>query len=111
MEEQVTTRKLNTLSVGEKGIVVGLLGGRQCQHRLVSMGINVGCEIEILHSSHGQGGPTLVKAGETRLAVGRGMADKVLVAADTQENPPETYSFGRFRHGGRFRRGWFGRFI
>lgn len=106
MKKHVNTRRLNTIAAGEKGTVVGLFGGRQFQDRLVSMGIHVGCEIEVLHSSDSQGGPTLVSAGETRLAIGQGMADKVLVAVDTQNNPPESWSFRRF-HRGRFRRGWF----
>lgn len=101
MKAHVNTRRLNTISAGRKGTIVGLLGGRQFQDRLVSMGMNIGCKIEILHSSHGQGGPTLVSAGETRLAVGQGMAEKILVVVDTQEHPPKSCSFRRFR------RGWF----
>jgi ferrous iron transport protein A len=94
-------QKLSTIAVGRKGIVVAFLGGRQFQERLVSMGINVGCEIEVLHSPCHRNGPTLIVTGETRLAVGQGMADKILVAADTLAPLPKS------RRTGRLRRGWF----
>ena len=73
---------LSTISAGKKVMVVALTGGRQFQDRLVSMGVNIGREIEIVHSSQGNGGPTLVGTGETRLAIGHGMADKIMVAVD-----------------------------
>lgn len=84
LENDLGARLLSAMTHGKKGIVVALAGGRQFQHRLVSMGINVGCEIEVLHSSNGRGGPTLVATGESRLAVGHGMADKILVAVDPE---------------------------
>jgi Fe2+ transport system protein FeoA len=84
MMENSGPRPLSTIATGKKGMVVALMGGRQFQNRLVSMGMNVGCEIEIVHSSNGRGGPTLVATGETRLAVGHGMADKILVAVDPE---------------------------
>ena len=49
------------------------------QHRLLSMGLNVGAEIEVLRTPGGSTGPTLVSVGGTRLAVGRGMADRIAV--------------------------------
>lgn len=84
MMEDSGTRPLSTIATGKRGIVVALMGGRQFQNRLVSMGLNVGCEIEIVHGSNGRGGPTLFATGETRLAVGHGMADKILVAVDPE---------------------------
>ena len=84
MMEDSGIRPLSTIAAGKKGMVVALMGGWQFQNRLVSMGINVGCEIEIVYSSNGRGGPTLVATGETRLAVGHGMADKILVAVDPE---------------------------
>jgi Fe2+ transport system protein FeoA len=94
-------QKLNTIAAGRKGVVVALLGGRHFQERLVSMGINVGCEIEVLHSSHHHNGPTLIVTGETRLAIGQGMAEKILVAVDAPA--PRTKS----RLSRRLRRRWF----
>ena len=82
------TQVLSAIAAGKTGTVVALTGGRQFQHRLSSMGIHVGCDIEILRSSNDQRGPILIAAGETRLAIGQGMADKILVAVAAQERPP-----------------------
>jgi len=71
---------LNRLRPGQRATVVGLVGGRGFRMRLLSMGLRVGSEVEVVHSSNGAAGPTLVAAGETRLAIGHGMAAKVLVA-------------------------------
>jgi Fe2+ transport system protein FeoA len=48
------------------------------------MGLNVGCDLEVVHSGDGRGGPTLVAAGESRLAIGHGMLDRILVAVDPE---------------------------
>jgi ferrous iron transport protein A len=76
-----TPRPLSELRAGTRGRVVALAGGRHFQLRLVNMGMGVGSEIEVLHGGSGVG-PTLVAVGETRLALGHGMADKVLVCAE-----------------------------
>ena len=70
---------LGRLAEGTKATVVRLAGGRALQNRLVSMGLTVGSDIEVVRSSRASGGPTLVAAGGTRLAIGRGMADKIEV--------------------------------
>ena len=80
--DRSAVRPLVHIPAGTKATVVALAGGRQFQHRLVSMGLNVGLEIEVIHSSDGRGGPTLLATGETRLAIGQGMAEKILVAVD-----------------------------
>ncbi len=76
-------RPLTRLQPKEKAVIVALAGGRDFQNRLVSMGLNVGSEIEVLRSGGGNGGPTLIATMETRLAIGHGMASKIMVAADT----------------------------
>lgn len=58
-----------------------MVGGRAFQQRMVSMGIRVGTELEVLR---GSSGPVLVGVGESRLALGRGMAEKIMVNVDTE---------------------------
>ncbi len=70
---------LGRLKKGTKATVVRLAGGRALQNRLVSMGLTVGSDVEVVRSGRASGGPTLVAAGGTRLAIGRGMADKIEV--------------------------------
>lgn len=75
---------LSDMKAGQKGMVVALNGGYEFQTRLVSMGVHLGCEIEVLHSGNGRGGPRLVAIGDSRLAIGYGMLDRVLVAVDPE---------------------------
>ena len=63
---------------GEQLVVKDIIGGRGVRERLVSMGIRVGDEIEII--SNTGTGRVIVASGHTRLALGRGVANKVLVS-------------------------------
>jgi ferrous iron transport protein A len=71
------TLRLTTLKSGDQGVVVSLGGGRAFHSRMVSMGLRPGGEIKVIRNAGG--GPILVAARETRLALGRGMAEKILV--------------------------------
>ncbi len=72
------TRSLAELQVGEKRIVVGFAGGQEFQQRITSLGVYVGCEIEVLGGC-AEGG-MLVGVGESRIALGCGMAQKIIIA-------------------------------
>lgn len=63
---------------GQKVIVVSIVAGRGLRQRLISMGLNVGSEIEVIKS--GAPGPFLISVKETRLAIGRGIAYKIMVS-------------------------------
>jgi Fe2+ transport system protein FeoA len=84
MMEETGIQPLSLVKAGQKGIVVALTGGREFQNRLVSMGLNVGCELEVVHSGDGRGGPTLVATGESRIAIGHGMLDRIQIAVDPE---------------------------
>jgi Fe2+ transport system protein FeoA len=73
---------LSALRARQEGTVIALEGGQECQARLVSMGVHVGCDLKVLHSSEGQDSPTLIAIGDTRLAIGREMLDSILVAVE-----------------------------
>ena len=49
------------------------------------MGLSVGCEVEMIQNGRGSetGGPVVVRAGETRLMLGHGMAGKIIVRVET----------------------------
>jgi len=70
---------LTTLASGQTGTVVRLGGGRAMQARLLGMGLYVGSEVHVLKAHRGSHGPTLLAVGETRLALGYGMAERILV--------------------------------
>lgn len=70
------TFPLAMASEGMRVRIARLLGGKSLEMRLTSLGLNVGSEIVV--SLH-QGGKLVVLRGETRLALGAGMAHKILV--------------------------------
>ncbi|NJE06051.1 ferrous iron transport protein A [Thermococcus sp. M36] len=71
------TVPLSSLRPGDRGVVVNILGGPRARQRLVGMGLTPGVIIQILEAhSHG---PIIISAGGVKFAIGRGMADKVIV--------------------------------
>lgn len=62
---------------GETVKIQSLNGGKNMEARLTSMGLNVGSELLV---SQRQGGNLVVIRGETRLALGMGIAHKIMVA-------------------------------
>lgn len=58
--------------------LVGIEGGITLRKRLCEMGLNPGCELRVVHAS--SGGPLILAVKEdTRMALGRGMAHRILV--------------------------------
>jgi ferrous iron transport protein A len=82
MIEPNMLQPLTGVKPGRRGVVAALEGGRTFQQRLTAMGLPVGAEFTVIRSCNGGKGPTLVKAGETRLAIGYGMASHIMVSAD-----------------------------
>ncbi len=69
---------LSAVEAGRRVRVVSVAGGHGVVSRLAALGVLPGVEVEVLiNSMHG---PSLVAVMGTRIALGRGMAHKVLVA-------------------------------
>lgn len=68
---------LSRLQPGQRGVVTRLLGGRGLQSRLATLGLTIGAEVLLLQN-YGRG-PILLTVRETRLALGRGEANHILV--------------------------------
>lgn len=64
------------LSEGSKGKVHDIVGGRILSKRLFEMGFNTGQEVEMIKNDTG---PLIVGLGGSRVAVGRGMAQKIML--------------------------------
>ena len=76
---------LDRLDPGMRAVVSELGGGRGFASRLAGMGITVGCQIEVLQNpAHGS---LLVLVRDTRIALGRGVASKILVRESDREQP------------------------
>lgn len=69
---------LNELKSGEKGIVQQIDGGRLLMDRLNALGIRPGKEI-LKISSMFTNGPVTIQIDRTQIAIGLGMAKKILI--------------------------------
>ena len=69
---------LPMVSPGKRVKIFSLAGGRGMQERLISMGLGPGSEIEVIRK--GAPGPFIIAVKETRLAVGAGMAQRIMVS-------------------------------
>lgn len=67
---------LNAIGIGKYAEVNNLDGGEVMCKKLMEMGMNKGAVIQIIRND---AGPLIIKLGETRFALGRGMAQKVMV--------------------------------
>ncbi|MFA4984618.1 MAG: FeoA family protein [Candidatus Omnitrophota bacterium] len=65
----------------QKGKVAEVLGGSSLQHRMMSLGVYPGSNITKL-SHFALRGPVAVKVGRAVLALGHGMASKVIVSLE-----------------------------
>lgn len=63
---------------GRRLRLVAIAGDARRAHRLTELGLTPGVELMVLRDD---GGALLVAVGDTRLALGRGLAQQVLVAA------------------------------
>ncbi len=74
---------LNQVAVGGHVRITSFLGDRKTSRRLLSLGLRVGSELEILH--HRGRGVVVANSGN-RVALGADIADKLLISSlDTQE--------------------------
>ena len=69
---------LAKLKKGVKAKIVEVTAGKQMAHRLSSIGLRHGAYITKL-STFALKGPVTVKVGSTTIALGHGMAEKVMV--------------------------------
>jgi len=57
--------------------IVNIMGGRNVKQRLSALGLYPGSVIKIVTNDFG--GPLIVEVNNTKIAIGRGMAQKILV--------------------------------
>jgi len=71
---------------GERLVIADIMGGRHSRERLASMGLRRGDFLEVINNDGL--GRLIVGHGTTRLALGRGIAQKIMVSLPKQ-NPDE----------------------
>jgi len=70
-------KTLLSLKVGEKGVVVRILGGQGACKRLNELGFVPGTEVKLVNKI--SSGPVMIQVKGSKLALGRGLANKVEV--------------------------------
>ena len=76
---------LTMLPPGQPARIVEVRAGRHLKDRLAGLGLLPGNTVKVLRDN---GGPLLLAVGETRLALGRGMAHKILVTETSPQGEP-----------------------
>ncbi|MBL7076081.1 MAG: ferrous iron transport protein A [Kiritimatiellae bacterium] len=76
-----SSQLLSKMAEGQGGYVVALRGGRDFLQRITSQGLNIGSRIEVVQNGSADGGegPVVLSSGDSRITIGRGMADKIRV--------------------------------
>jgi len=75
---RVLQKRLDQMVGGEWGVVVAFEGGMGMVRRLEVMGLRRGAPVRLL-SSQPLGGPVVIEVAGTRIAIGRGIAKRVIV--------------------------------
>lgn len=73
---------LNRMKANETGTVVAFLGGYGMIRNLGNLGIRIGAKIKMV-TQHAMGGPVVVSQNRTTVAIGFGMAQKIIVETGT----------------------------
>jgi ferrous iron transport protein A len=70
----MSSHPLSEIPVGQMVRLVAISGGKKLTRRLLSLGLTVGSELEVLH--HRGRGVVVAKQGN-RVALGKGIAEKM----------------------------------
>ncbi len=68
---------LSNAKVGESVRLVAVRGGTHIRRRLADLGLNTGMTVKIINGI--ESGPMILSVKDSRLAIGRGMAEKIIV--------------------------------
>jgi Fur family ferric uptake transcriptional regulator len=84
MERQNALIPLGSTKNGERVEIKGFTGGGAATLRLLSMGLRIGDQIEVITNAHH--GQLVVAVDFKRLVLGRGLAEKILVSLVPESN-------------------------
>jgi len=69
---------LSMLGIGEEAILADIRGGHKLKQHLAAMGMSPGMKVVMLQNN--SGGPVVLGILDSRIALGRGMAQKIMVS-------------------------------
>ncbi|MBK5941040.1 FeoA family protein [Halochromatium roseum] len=86
MDQPVTTPlNLAQLPVGSSAVITQILGGQELHRKLRGFGIRLGTPVSVAHR---RGSGLVVSVGNTRVALGGGIVEKLLITPiDTEQRP------------------------
>jgi ferrous iron transport protein A len=70
-------KNLSHLKTGQSGFVVFVKGGQSVNHRLAELGLLAGEKVTMVH--HSQHGPITVRVKGSKISIGHGLADKIML--------------------------------
>jgi len=73
---------LDRMRIGEAGEIARVCGGGGIVRRLTDLGLAPGVRVKLL-SDAGSAGPVIIRVGDARIGIGRGMARRVLVRTNS----------------------------
>lgn len=76
-------RPLSAVRSGERVRLAGIEAGRSLNSRLIAMGLVPNAEITVISNNHP--GPFVIMVKSSKLVLGRGMAQKIMVSACVYE--------------------------
>jgi ferrous iron transport protein A len=68
---------LNMVDQNQEVKLVSIVGGLKMKQRLADLGLNIGMTIRVLKKA--SGGPMIIAVKDSRLALGWGMANRIIV--------------------------------
>ncbi|MGB9703701.1 MAG: FeoA family protein [Candidatus Micrarchaeia archaeon] len=69
-------KRLSNVEEGKKVKIVKFEGCGEVERRLMEMGLVIGSEVMVVNQTYG---PVIVEVNNAKIAIGRGMAQKIIV--------------------------------
>jgi Fur family ferric uptake transcriptional regulator len=79
--------RLSRAEAGERVIILDHTGGREMARRLGDMGLTRGTEVEVLSQNEG---PMVISCRGSRLALGKGLSEKIMVTTSRQPSDSDS---------------------
>ena len=77
---------LSNLPIGAEAYVTDLIGGRSFRSKVLGLGLNIGAKIRIDKTTSSTNGCMIITINNSRLAIGHGMAKKIIVSQSFVKN-------------------------
>lgn len=92
MDQPISTPlTLTQLPVGSSAVITEILGGHELHRKLRGLGIRLGTPVRI---EHRRGSGLVVAVGNTRVALGGGIVEKLLITPIDTDQRPESGASG-----------------